>query len=125
MSVIGIRQGEQEKVDENNYNIFLETPLGIRKGMLHISVDNAEVNGYLELLGRHQPLSGKIGSDGQCCLNGKLKTLMSEFSYKATGNISGGRVDLTISRGQHALIKKERCLLKITGYACSNTEKEG
>lgn len=110
---------------EHNYKIFLETPLGSRKGVMHLYIDNAKVNGYLDLLGQRQPISGEINEDGNCSLSGRLKTLVSEFSYKATGYINDVSVDLIIVGGQNSFIKRERSLLHMTGQAYYDIKKGG
>jgi hypothetical protein len=69
----------------------------------------------LEILGGTEPLHGEIDSDGACTLRGKLKTLMREINYIATGRVGAQTLELTV--------QGESNVFQITGTAYAGKEE--
>ena len=82
------------------YKISLATQIGKKSGKLFLSVEQDKIGGFLEVLGRKQPLCGEKTTSG-CILKGQLKTLVSVFDYTAKCYFDEKSVsaDLTYKRG--------------------------
>jgi hypothetical protein len=97
------------------YSIIMETPLGSKRGTMHIDIQSSSVEGQLNILGGKNPLCGEINANGACTLRGKIKTLMREINYIAIGRVSGQTLELTV-RG-------ESNIFQITGTAYAGNEE--
>lgn len=93
MHVVHITKGAQ-RMREYKYNVVLDTELGKRCGTMLLCIDGTEIDGFLSLLNSTQPCHGKLGTDGQCSLHGKIVTLLKEIVYEATGYIREGEIVL-------------------------------
>ncbi|WP_099468732.1 hypothetical protein [Konateibacter massiliensis] len=83
-------------MNQQNYKVILETPLGNRNGILELNISKTKIDGYLYIFKNREPVTGELSSDGSCRLRGKFVTLMSEFYYEATGRIDCDYVDLIL-----------------------------
>ena len=81
---------------EKNYRICLTAPLGARNGSLVLHGSGGRVDGWLNVMGRKNALSGQISDDGQITFSGSFQTLVSTVAYTATGTISGQRILLNL-----------------------------
>lgn len=70
---------------EYQYDIIMKTPIGKRKGRILVQISGREIEGYLELFGRKEPMAGEIEEDGECSLTGNMVTLMQTIPYLASG----------------------------------------
>lgn len=91
----------EPKTENYQYQIALETPLGIKKGKLLLTVTGDRLDGTVEILGRQQSCAGERHPDGSCVFSGQLKTLRSVFDYTASGHFdeSGVVFDLKYPYG--------------------------
>lgn len=88
-------------IPEYIYDVALNTQLGIKKGIMRLSIEQGKINGCLDILRHSEPLYGEITTTGDCTLQGKIKTLMRFINYTATGHIDRNNVQLLlISRGE-------------------------
>lgn len=81
---------------EKHYRICLSAPLGRREGTLFLRETAGAVEGWLEVMGRKNPLAGRLSGDGQIALSGSFRTLISTVQYTATGTVSGRRILLNL-----------------------------
>lgn len=101
---------------EYTYNIVMQTPLGEKKGILHLKINNEKVSGLLDILGKENLFTGEIDSDRRAILNGSIETIVSTFKYTAKGYIHEDTINLTLYGRQGAF--------NISGTALRNL-KEG
>lgn len=78
------------------YDLILQTPLGDRKGMMDVCIENGIVNGVMQLLKCEETFRAKIAPNGQCSFNGRLVTLMNTIPYNAVGRITEKEVELSL-----------------------------
>lgn len=77
------------------YKVSVATQIGKKSGKLFLTVSDNKIDGFLDILGRKQPLSGEKTKDG-CWLKGQLRTLISVFDYTAAGYFDNQSVSLDI-----------------------------
>lgn len=87
--------------EKHCFAIQMQTPLGARHGTLELRMSGPSVNGELRMFQKSSPVTGCLDADGHCRLYGRLSTLMNSFYYEAEGQISAGRLRLTLSAGTH------------------------
>ena len=92
------------------YDIVLQAPLGDRRGVLELVIQDKKVNGTLDALGYKTICSGVIDSEGNCSLQGSIKTFMSEFDYTGIGYVDNTRVDIKLSNSRNSF--------RLLGTAC-------
>ena len=98
------------------YDIVLQTPLGEKKGIVSLDINNARVCGCLSILGKENAFTGDIDINGRCNLNGYIETIVSTFQYTAEGYINNEIINLTLYGRQE--------VFHISGTASRNL-KEG
>lgn len=76
-------------MNEKNYRINMQTPLGKRWGTLLLRVSEGYVEGELNMFQKITSVTGTISDKCQISLEGELKTLLDSIRYSATGSISG------------------------------------
>lgn len=81
---------------EYTYHIVMQTPLGEKKGTVHLNINIDRVSGRLNILGKENVFTGEIDIDGKCNLNGSIKTIVSTFEYTAEGYIHKESINLTL-----------------------------
>ena len=79
-----------------NYQIYLSTPLGIKKGTMSFLELKGKINGYLNVMNNKNKFSGFLLADGQINLEGVIKTLINVMHYRACGTISGSNILLNL-----------------------------
>jgi len=97
------------------YIIAMETPLGSKRGTMYINISPPVLSGQLRILRGTEPLYGVIDEHGFCTLRGKIKTLMREIDYTATGTIGRKIMELTVRGGSN--------IFQITGTARDGQEE--
>lgn len=83
-------------IQTRTFDVVLMTEIGPRYGTMEVVIDDGQVAGSLKLFGESHAFSGKYAVDGQCRLEGIMKTLMRSIHYVATGYMDGERVALTL-----------------------------
>lgn len=81
---------------EHKYEIELEVPLGIRKGIMSISIKENHVCGELEALGNKELFQGTISDDGVICITGTLVSLVHNIPYKGIGNMEENSLQMLL-----------------------------
>lgn len=81
---------------EYTYHIVMQTPLGEKKGIIHLNINIDRVTGCLNILGKENVFTGEIDIDGKCNLNGSIETIVSTFTYAAEGYIDKETINLTL-----------------------------
>ena len=99
---------------EQDYIVILFTPLGERNGLLKLKISEAQINGYLNILGHTESIEGELKNGGACQLRGKIVTLMNEFYYEAVGRMDYNGIDLTL-HGGHSELKMKGNAVAPTG----------
>lgn len=89
-------------MSEATYRICMSVPLGKRNGTMLLHRTGESIDGWLDVLGKRNTLSGVISSDGQVTLSGVLQTLYSTMPYTAAGTISGRKILLNLKTGSGA-----------------------
>ncbi|MGN1140132.1 MAG: hypothetical protein ACI4TF_02925 [Oliverpabstia sp.] len=89
-----------DKVPGYTYDIVLKTEIGERKGQLVLDITENIVKGCFKLLGFSLPCSGIIDKNGNCSLQGQLKTFMSTYDYIGAGYADENRVDVVLNSGK-------------------------
>ncbi len=92
---------------ENNYNILMQTPVGIKYGSLSYNVRNGKLNGEMNMLDHCEPVEGTIDEYGYCHITGHIVTLVKDIGFQATGRI--------FENSLHLSAKGERNIFEITG----------
>lgn len=88
-------------MSRRKYSILMHTPIGGRAGTLEIQIERNKVRGYLDVLKHSEPFEGNIDENGNCCISGRLITLMNVIPYTATGQIAQDSLDLFLKGGQN------------------------
>ena len=63
---------ERREVMKKNYQIYLSTPLGIKKGTMSFLELKGKINGYLNVMNNKNKFSGFLLADGQINLEGLM-----------------------------------------------------
>ena len=87
---------------EKRYTVFLNVPLGRRKGIMVINESDGNVSGRLEIMNRENPFSGRITADGRLTVSGVIRTLISTVEYTATGTLDEGKLFLKLKTASGA-----------------------
>lgn len=103
-------------VFEYTYDTVMQTPLGEKKGTIHLNINNGRVSGCLNILGKENVFIGETSIDGKCNLSGSIVTIVSTFEYTAQGSINKETINLTLYGRQD--------VFSISGTASKNL-KEG
>ena len=85
------------------YSVTLETPIGIRHGVMTAQTDDSSVTGVLHIMQADNPFNGEIIGN-ICHIRGKLKTLVSSVSYTAEGILDSKCISLELITAKHQLI---------------------
>lgn len=80
------------------YVVALKTNMGKKNGTLSFNCDTGE--GFLDIMSNKMPLNGQMGENGECHLQGELKTLMRTIPFIADGIADENSIELTM-RGEH------------------------
>lgn len=83
-------------MSETTYRICMSVPLGKRNGTMLLHRMGNTIDGWLDVLGRRNTLSGILSNDGQITLSGVFQTLLNTVSYTAAGTISGRKILLNL-----------------------------
>lgn len=94
------------------YRIVMDVPIGERRGMMAVNTVGNKIDGCIEILGHSEAFSGVIDGEGNCCIGGRLNTLMNTIPFIAEGIVRADRVHLFIHRKQD--------VFEIFGDACSD-----
>ena len=86
----------EQKTLKLSYEIQMKTPVGIKSGSLYAEILDNQINGYLDITRQTEPFYGYIDEQGNCKIQGKLKSLLKTYSYKAVGYIDKEIVNLII-----------------------------
>ena len=90
------------------YDVILKTMIGERSGKMQLQFQNTKITGLFHIFGKTQPVQGVLDSKGNCTLKGKLATLMNEYCYTASGQLSPNYLDL--------ILQSERGSFNLTGH---------
>ncbi len=83
-------------MNEKNYLICLNAPLGVRYGTMAIHETGGRVDGWLNVINEKNRFSGVLSEEEQLTLTGVVPTLISTMRYTATGTISGQKILLNL-----------------------------
>lgn len=89
-------------MNETSYCVCLLTPIGRRAGTLTLRESGGRVEGFLQMMNRETPFSGRLGEDGRLVISGTLRTLLSTVSYTATGAVCGKTIRLNLQTASGA-----------------------
>ncbi|MGN1191391.1 MAG: hypothetical protein ACI4S0_01860 [Dorea sp.] len=92
---------------KRKYNILMETPIGDRPGTMEVQIEYGQVNGCLNVLEHSETFEGEIDEQGNCCISGKIITLLNTIPYTATGRIETDTLELAL--------KGKKNIFNITG----------
>ncbi len=98
------------------YRIQVQTPMGMRRGFLELTLGGPALTGVLTVMGRREPVEGILNRDGSCTLRGRLRAMSREFVFSAVGRVDCQGLTLTVTSG--------RSTFQVTGIACPRTEEE-
>lgn len=102
-------------MSEKIYMIYMQTPLGERKGTLFAEMNGQKLNGWLDILKHREPFEGNVDGNGNCRISGELVTFMSRIPYVAIGQISDSAI--------HLKVKGERNTFELSGVVCPEREE--
>lgn len=88
------------------YDVQMKVPLGIRKGVLRISVDGDTIEGNMRILGRTTEFSGRI-CDGRMAVSGVLRTVLRNMEFEGWGVIEDRNIEIKL--------KNKDSIYEITG----------
>lgn len=97
-------------MSEQLYQIYLQTPLGKKRGTMRVERKADVLSGELDILEHRKPFQGTIDETGQCNISGTIITLMRTVPYTAVGRIEDGTISLTV--------KGERNRFELLGTVC-------
>lgn len=78
------------------YEIVLSTPIGDRKGVLSIKIDNDRLEGVLSVLEQNNDVSGRINTEGICFMEGGIKTIVQTIPFQAEGELNDQSIHLVL-----------------------------
>lgn len=78
------------------YEIFMQVPLGTKKGRLTLNKKTGPVTGVLSILGHEQTINGFIDTDGNCSFDGSIVTITRTINFHASGKLDGDTLELEI-----------------------------
>jgi hypothetical protein len=93
----------------------MQTEIGPRKGKADFRINDGIVEGDLSLLGQTRRCIGVINDSGVCTLSGKIRTLMQEINYTATGYLDEQKINLVLCGGKY--------VYHLAGSACATGER--
>ncbi len=99
---------------EFTYEVVMQTPLGLKRGVMWLGIDCREVHGYLNILGNTQPCHGEIDETGLCRLFGRIVTFTRSIDYSAFGMADEAGLDITLYSNKD--------VFHITGTICKPRE---
>lgn len=82
-----------------SYDVTMRTAVGIRYGVITVTVDGNDVEGMMCILKKTNPFSGTMDEKGGCRVEGKLTTLTRTIPYTATGRITRSGLALKLNGG--------------------------
>ncbi|MFR8333066.1 MAG: hypothetical protein ACLU9S_12465 [Oscillospiraceae bacterium] len=101
-------------MSEQNYQIVMHTPLGLRYGSMCCRITGGNMEGTISLMG-YTALSRHDCRRRSLLIEGKIATLMRPISYCGSGKITGDTLRLSI--------QGERRSYNINGSLCGLEEK--
>ena len=81
---------------ERKYKICLSVPIGQREGSMYICESDGRLNGWLEVMGKQNDISGFMHADGSIEISGTIQTLISRIAYAAKGTIIEDAISLKL-----------------------------
>ena len=123
LSVEALRKGvysnaEKEEKDmlERTYEITMHTFLGPKRGTLTLikATDSSELEGNLSLLGRINPITGVVNSDGSVRLFGQLRTIVRTVPFISDGTLSGEAIRMSLKDDRNTFRIDGRLIYKKT-----------
>lgn len=103
-------------MEEQCYNICMQTPIGAKYGTMEFTVIGEEISGYFNLMNHCEPFTGTIDEYGYCHITGHIVTLLRNIRIEACGRIFNGSMELCV--------KGERNMFEITGMLCERGVKQ-
>lgn len=108
---------------EHYYKIYMDTPLGIRRGSMKFLIEKDRVFGKLTILENTEPFSGTIKSSGindsgELFIKGIITSAVRTMEYVATGRIING--EQLVLEIRH----KER-VYQVKGHRCHDHDRKG
>lgn len=89
----------KDEMEEINYSITLQAPIGKRSGEMTFWMESGTVKGQLHLLQKMMEFEGNVEADGSLAVTGELITLMRKVPYFAEGRMSRDTIRMTLHAG--------------------------
>lgn len=86
---------------KQSFRIVMKTSIGERCGTVTAEWEDEKLHGIMEILEHTNVFSGKIDKDGNCCIEGEMKSLVRIIPYVAVGNISSSGLYLSLQEGRN------------------------
>lgn len=96
------------------YNIAMQTPVGLRRGVINLCKVENQVSGTIDLLGHSKPFEGYVDDEGNCRITGCIITLMNTIQFRAEGIVKPSRIDLKMYC--------EKNIFRLSGVAIEESE---
>jgi len=109
--VVVLLNERRDTMEQINYLIELEAPIGIKHGKITAEIDGSEIAGILNVMNADNSFTGTIDENGCCKIVGSVRSLLYTLNYIATGMVTKEFISLAL--------KTDKYILKITGGADS------
>lgn len=102
-------------MSEYHYHVVMETPLGPKRGDLHVRLAGSAIRGTLYILEREEPISGSLTGKGRCRLHGRIITRMRTLDYTAEGVLDSSHIALTIHEARNTFFVRGTAVPAVKG----------
>lgn len=82
-----------------SFRIVMKTSIGERCGTVTAEWEDGKLHGIMEILEQTNVFSGQIDKDGNCCIEGEMKSLVRNIPYVAVGTFSSSGLYLSLQEG--------------------------
>ncbi|MGN1315853.1 MAG: hypothetical protein ACI4VW_02210 [Acutalibacteraceae bacterium] len=91
------------------YSIEMTVPLGKRRGILELNINDKIAEGFLTMFTNKLPINNGYCCCGRISFVGEMQTLRSTFKYTAEGILNKSRIDLIFNteNGNYSAVGKQ------------------
>ncbi|AQP41316.1 Uncharacterised protein [Streptococcus gallolyticus] len=81
---------------DGNYNVILKTPMGAKKGELHLEATNDVLTGNITVGGKGTALENGTVSGDNFSFSGSLKSALGNITYDCSGTVEENALVATV-----------------------------
>lgn len=86
---------------KQSFRIVMKTSIGERCGTVTAKWEDEKLRGIMEILEHTNVFWGQIDKDGNCRMEGEMKSLVRNIPYVAVGTLSSSGLYLSLQEGRN------------------------